>query len=175
MNRHLILTLLGDDRPGLVETLSTLVSHHEGNWLESSMSRLAGKFAGVVRVTVPESHLDALEAKLAAIVDLKVVVDHLDTPAEAAGADAGPLLRFTLVCHDRIGIVSEVSGVFARHGVNVEKFSSRVSSAPMSSESLFNAEAELSLPAGLDPDTLKQALERLSPDLIADISLDTVR
>ena len=48
----LILTVIGDDRPGLVERLSSVVSQHQGNWLESSMSHLSGKFAGIVRMHV---------------------------------------------------------------------------------------------------------------------------
>ena len=45
-DQFLILTAIGDDRPGLVGELSAAISAHQGNWLESSMSRLAGKFAG---------------------------------------------------------------------------------------------------------------------------------
>ncbi len=49
----LVLTVIGDDRPGLVGELSAAISSHQGNWLESSMSHLAGKFAGIVKVAVP--------------------------------------------------------------------------------------------------------------------------
>ena len=44
----LVLTVIGDDRPGLVEQLAAAISEHRGNWLESSMAHLAGKFAGIV-------------------------------------------------------------------------------------------------------------------------------
>ena len=36
---NLLLTYVGEDRPGIVQELSALVSAHEGNWLESKMSR----------------------------------------------------------------------------------------------------------------------------------------
>jgi glycine cleavage system regulatory protein len=49
----LVLTVIGDDRPGLVGELSAAIAAHQGNWLESSMSHLAGKFAGIVRVACP--------------------------------------------------------------------------------------------------------------------------
>ena len=40
---------------GLVSELAAAISSHQGNWVESAMSNLAGKFAGIVRVAVPEA------------------------------------------------------------------------------------------------------------------------
>ncbi len=54
-----ILTVLGDDRPGLVSALSAPISAHGGSWERSQMSRLAGKFAGIVLVAVPDARADA--------------------------------------------------------------------------------------------------------------------
>ena len=45
MTTYLVLTIIGEDRPGIVESLAEIISDHSGNWLESSMSQLAGKFA----------------------------------------------------------------------------------------------------------------------------------
>ena len=64
MTQHLVLTVIGDDRPGLVGELSTVISAHQGSWLESSMAQLAGKFAGIVEVAVDEAHADALKLEL---------------------------------------------------------------------------------------------------------------
>lgn len=164
----LVLTVIGDDRPGLVGELSATISSHQGNWLESSMSHLAGKFAGIVRVAVPEAQAASLRAALGQLAAFKVV-------AESAGgksAPAGRHLKLALVGHDRIGIVREVSQVLARHAVNVEKLETHTASAPMSAETLFHAQAELFAGAGLDARALKAELERLSDDLMVDITLD---
>ncbi len=53
MQRLLVMTVIGPDRPGLVESVATLVSQHGGNWLESRMSRLGGQFAGILRIEMP--------------------------------------------------------------------------------------------------------------------------
>ena len=71
-NISLVLTAIGDDRPGLVEQLATAISRHQGNWLESSMSHLSGKFAGIVRVSVPATQLEALKSALAELTGLRV-------------------------------------------------------------------------------------------------------
>src|SRR4051812_3506563 len=44
MQIPLVMTIIGPDRPGLVELLASLVAEHGGNWLESRMSHLAGQF-----------------------------------------------------------------------------------------------------------------------------------
>ncbi|MBA3902357.1 MAG: glycine cleavage system protein R [Rhodocyclaceae bacterium] len=165
----LVLTVIGDDRPGLVELLSSTISRHQGNWLESSMSHLAGKFAGILRVSVPAAQAAALQAALAGLAPLKVTVE--SSTAEEA-PQRGRRLKLALIGHDRIGIVREVSQVLARHAVNVEELSTHTSSAPMSAETLFHAQAELLAGAELDARALKAELERLSNDLMVDITLD---
>ena len=58
MSVSLVLTVIGPDRPGLVEALSQSIASHDGNWLESRMAKLSGQFAGIVRVF----HLPQTEA-----------------------------------------------------------------------------------------------------------------
>ena len=52
MKTSLILTLIGPDRPGLVSAVSACAGAHGANWMESRLTRLAGQFAGVVRLEV---------------------------------------------------------------------------------------------------------------------------
>lgn len=169
MHTTLVLTLIGDDRPGLVESLSRAISEHRGNWLESSMAQLAGKFAGILRVSVPSEEAQALQAALGALPALKVIAE---AAPDAPESRPGRRLRFTLVGQDRIGIVREVTTVLARHGVNVEGLSTRTESAPMSGETLFHATAELLATPSLDPLTLQRDLEEISHELMVDISLE---
>jgi glycine cleavage system regulatory protein len=167
-DQHLILTVIGDDRPGLVEELATAIATHGGNWLEASMAQLSGKFAGIVEVAVPAAEAAELQATLSGLKGLKV-------SAEVASSEksAPATRRFTLnlVGHDRIGIVREVSQVLARHAVNVEELETRTSSAPMSAEILFHCEAELTAAPDFNVRELKAALETLSDDLMVDIAL----
>ena len=67
MTDYLVLTVIADDREGIVEQISQTIIEHGGNWMESSMARLAGKFAGILMVEVePAKHAD-LEQALAAL------------------------------------------------------------------------------------------------------------
>ena len=57
MHTSIVLTVICDDRPGIVETLSGVIHEHSGNWTESSMQSLAGKFAGILSVSLPEGEV----------------------------------------------------------------------------------------------------------------------
>lgn len=167
-NQFLILTVIGDDRPGLVGELSSAISSYQGNWLESSMAHLAGKFAGIVQVAVPIANVAGLEAALHQLAGLKVTAE----VSVATIAGKGRRLKLSLVGHDRIGIVREVSQVLAHHAVNVEDLTTRTASAPMSAEIMFHADIDLLAGLDLDARALTADLERISNDLMVDINLD---
>jgi len=132
------------------------------------MANLAGKFAGIVKLAVPTSRAESLKAALSALAGLTVMVAVSARPSVPGGRK----LKLSLIGHDRIGIVKEVSQVLARHAVNVEELATHVSSAPMSAETLFHAQAKLSAPADFDRNALTTELERLSNDLMVDIAMD---
>jgi len=165
------MTLIGPDRPGLVELVARLVNDHQGNWLESRMSHLGGQFAGILRVAVPADQADALSQALGQLESkgLRVVVHaDADTPPPAGG----PLVQLEIVGQDRPGIVRQISQTLAAHHVNVEELNTACTSAPMSGEMLFTATARLRLP---DPpsgtDDLRKALETIAADLVVECSL----
>ena len=165
----LILTLLGPDRPGLVEAVANIVNEQEANWLESRMSHLAGHFAGIVRVEVAEGKADQLLKQLEGLEAKGLsVVARRD---ESVAADDFTVVWMSLVGNDRAGIVSEVSRVFAEQQVNVEEFQTELQGAPNSGAMLFRANAALRLPSNVTVDDLQKALEGIAADLMVDITL----
>ncbi|MFZ1073123.1 MAG: ACT domain-containing protein [Verrucomicrobiia bacterium] len=173
MQIPLVMTIIGPDRTGLVESVARVVADHGGNWLESRMCRLGGEFAGILRVELPAEKRQALLNALQNLqsTGLTVVV----RPGDAAVPSApGRSVALEIVGHDRPGIVREITSVLARANVNVEEFSSEVASAPMSGETLFKATARLQLPEGCDLSTLKKDLEKIAADLLVDVSFAEV-
>lgn len=173
----LVLTAIGDDRPGLVEQLATAISQHQGNWLESSMSHLSGKFAGIVCVSLPEAQIEALKATLAGLPGLRITSEASAPGASTEAGTGNRRLKLSLVGHDRIGIVREVSQVLAAGTRSTwEALTTHTASAPMSATILFHATAELTALSSLDARALTADLELLSNDLMVDITLDeTIR
>jgi glycine cleavage system regulatory protein len=171
MQRLLVMTLIGQDRPGLVESVAGLVAEHNGNWLESRMSRLGGQFAGILRVEVPPEKETTLVAALKRLETrgLSVVI-HADHPP--ATAQSPRLSLVEIVGQDRPGIVRQISRALAAHGVNVEELHTECASAAMSGETLFKARAKLSLPQSCNVGELRRELETIAADLIVEISME---
>jgi glycine cleavage system regulatory protein len=166
MQIQLVMTLIGPDRTGLVEAVARAVADHSGNWLESRMCRLGGEFAGILRVEVPANKKSALLDALQNTPGLQVIVHPSGTNLPAGGRQT----QMEIIGQDRPGIVHEISAALARAGVNVEEFSSEVTSAPISGETLFKAQARLHLPENCHLAALKEELEKIAADLLVDVS-----
>lgn len=167
----LILTVIGPDRPGLVEELATLVADHQGNWLESRMARLAGQFAGILHVEVSPEHRADLGQALRELGERGLKVTVTNEAAEANRPSAVQTVTLELVGQDRPGIVRQISRVIAARQVNVQEIETSTESAPMSGESLFRAQAILQIPPEVDLLDLQSDLERVGHDLMVDITL----
>ena len=130
MTTSLVVTVVGPDRPGIVNQLSDAAQRVGANWEASRMANLAGQFAGMVHFEVPDDRADALAKALAALEspDLHVVIAR----SQAGGAaPARRHVRLELMGHDRPGIVRELSGSLAERGVSIEELETHVSSAAM--------------------------------------------
>lgn len=171
MNTSLILTIIGDDKPGLVETLAATVTKNSGNWVESSMSQLAGKFAGILRVSIDASNAKQLEQDLAALSQqLRIHVESVDEENSKADGTKNRAVKLSLIGNDRAGIVKEISSLLAQLSVNVERFTSECQPGPMSSGELFHAHADLHTPEGLSLEVLQTELEKLTDDLMVELT-----
>ena len=166
----LVLTLIGDDRPGVVGRLAEVVAEHQGNWLESRMAHLGGQFAGILRVEVDDRHAQSLLAALKALAaeDLKLVVEETEI---AASVEGFLIASLAIVGSDRPGIVAEISRELAAERVNVEELVTECRSAPMSGEPIFHAVGRLRLPRDLPLERLRENLEQIGHDLLVEISL----
>jgi glycine cleavage system regulatory protein len=172
MQHSLVMTIVGPDRPGLVDSVAALVAEHKGNWLESRMSRLGGQFAGILRVEVPSGSEAGLEAALRSLDSkgLAVVVTP-DTTVPPPVSSPARLSMLEVVGQDRPGIVSQIARILVNYGVNVEELNTECSSAAMSGETLFKARAKLSIPDSCDAGEIRRKLEKIAEDLIVEISL----
>ena len=164
-----ILTVTGDDRPGLVSDLAAPIKAHGASWERSQMTRLAGKFAGIVLVTVADQRHDALVADLRALEaqGLQMVLERTDEPVERESLR----LQLDLLGADHPGIVAEISAALADRGVSIEELSTDVRDAPMAGGMLFEARAVLNAPPTTSTEALRSTLEGLADELMVEIRL----
>jgi glycine cleavage system regulatory protein len=173
MFTHLVMTIIGADRPGLVQLVASRVADHGGNWLESRMCHLGGQFAGIARVEAPAERVADLRLALQ-----KLEADGLRVSVDAGSGSApvvpGMAATIELVGHDRPGILRNVTSVLAAHGVNVEELSSECVSAPMGGGNLFQAKVRVSVPQTVKLEAVRADLEKIAADLMVDLTLRPV-
>lgn len=166
----LILTVIGKDRPGLVEALAKVVADHHGNWLESKMAIMGGKFAGIVEIDVPVDQVDSLNAALAGLKSRG-----LSARSEEGSVDVGIEYRpltLELLGQDRPGIIRDISAALAECGVSVDELETEIESASMAGGELFRSRAELRVPLDSDIEELRATLEQLANELMVDIEFE---
>lgn len=171
MHTSFIITFIGDDRPGLVEQLSAAIEQCGGNWHESRLAQLEGKFAGLVRVSLPQTGCGALEDAVARLSAEGLSVTMTPT-GEALAPGGARSVRLSVIGPDRPGIVREVSRALAQRQINVVEMDSAVSSAPMSAEMIFSARIEAQIPDSADLAELQENLEEIANNMTLEIDLE---
>lgn len=166
---HYILTLIGPDKTGLVDILSTVIQAHGGNWLESRLSHLSGHFTGIVRIELPAGKEQGFDQALREISELNIQL----YPADPKPAGERQTLEIDLLGQDRPGLVQTLTQAVARKGGNVEDFESSLESAPMSGGTLFRARLLVSINSQADIEQLQLEIERIGEDLMCEIKLDS--
>lgn len=169
MQNHLVITILGPDRKGLVKSLSETLKNHNGNWTESRMVHLAGKFAGLVQITVSSQHIEELSTALLALqsdtFQISIQKSH-DEPANTTTKT----MELELLGQDRPGIVQDITAQLSKLNVNIEELESEIKEASMSGGTLFCAALKLGLPENISPETVQDALENMSDQFMVDIN-----
>lgn len=170
MTVEIVLTVIARDRPGVVERVSEVIERHQGNWVDSSMARLGGEFAGILMIELPEAALSAIEADLASLAASGI--DCMLRRDQRTPAVSGRRARLDITGVDHPGIIHEVSSALARQGVSIDSLETRVFTGSMSGERMFAATVEIVLPAEGSSELLREALEEIARDMMVDIDLE---
>ncbi len=168
MNQQLVFTIIAQDKPGIVTTVSDTVNQYGGNWLDSRMSQLAGEFAGIVHVEVPLDQKKALENALAALAENGLHITVRQAGEMLAEGDY-KLHEIEIFGNDRPGIVAEVSKLFSEKAINILEFDTDINDAPVTGGQLFHADAIIGVAKGTDLDELQDKLHDLADALSLDI------
>lgn len=165
----LILSILSADRHGVVQEISDTILASGGNWLESSLSRLGGQFAGIVRVEISAADKAALVSALSDLQQNGITVSahqEIDVPSTSSSTQSIDLI---VEANDRPGIVEEISSALAEAKINVEHIETSCMSASMAGYQLFVAELVVALPSTASISDLEQVLEDVSDDLVVTV------
>lgn len=169
----LVLTAMSKDRPGIVEDIAAIITAHDGNWVQSAMSRLGGEFAGIVQFTAPEEKSEALTKALKGLAAKGITIEVAEDNSESASAEPpGEVAIIELTGLDHTGIVRDITHLLAEKNVTIDYLETDIYTASMTGEPMFYARAEIRLPETLSIAELNEAAEALAQDVMVEISLE---
>jgi glycine cleavage system regulatory protein len=169
LSSRVLISFFSDDRPGVIHEISRAIEDHGGSWMDSQLSRLGGRFAGVLQAQVPAAQQEALDASLSALVDRGITATLTSAGEAPAGAATTRGLR--VLGPDRRGIVQEMTRALQDAGFNVLSLATSVETAPMSGEPLFRAEARIEVLEASRIDELEAQLDALAEAMTLEIDL----
>jgi glycine cleavage system transcriptional repressor len=172
--RHLALTAIGRDRPGIVAAVSRVLLAHRANVEDSQMTILRGHFTMMLVVSVPEDadastlrdDLDDVRAELGLEAILLSPIEELDPADEPA-----PTHIVTLYGADHPGIVHAATSVLAEHDVDITDLTTKLAGEGGSQPPLYALMMEIAPPAGVAEGDLEEALRRVGEDQGVEVSL----
>jgi glycine cleavage system regulatory protein len=164
-----VITVLGEDRPGLVDRLSRWVAEAEGDWLDSQLRHIGHQFAGILQVSTPAAQAESFEnqaPEVSAETGLRITM-----AAAGAAASEGTLFSLTCMGQDRPGIVKALTDILLAFRANVESLETVYQDAPMAGGQLFEARFQVRLPEDVDFQLLEQRLTGIGEELMLDVQV----
>jgi glycine cleavage system transcriptional repressor len=162
MTSQLLVCAVGDDRPGIVASLTEVVARHGGNLEESRMALLGGEFAAIMLISMPPAQIDKLKDELKKLNDnsINIVVKptHKLDPHRFKGHS---YYDITLNGADHEGIVHKVSSLLHGRGINIQSMDTDVVNAPETGIPLFRMKAIVAVPGSVELHALEADLSKV--------------
>ncbi len=173
MKKHLVITLTGHDRVGIVEHVTKLLLEYDSNVEASQMSRLGGEFAMLMLVAVPENKFENLREGIRHLKEegYKIITRQTERGYSTKYVGWMPY-QIKVSGADHEGIIHHITQYMAEQGINIETMETGMLQAPMSGTPLFTMTAVVLVP----PDLLsnqewREELESVGDSVNVDIEV----
>ena len=174
MTRYLVVSVVGEDRPGLVNSLSESIMAEGANIDESRMTLLGGEFAGILLVSGSDEVIGRLQDTLKGIGNENSLT--IVTKETIPGASSQQTMPYevSVVAMDQQGIVHKVTEFFSEHGINIRELSTSTYAAAHSGTPMFAMEMIVDLAVGSRVSQLRNEFVSFCDDLLIDASIESV-
>jgi glycine cleavage system transcriptional repressor len=172
MKNQLLVTAIGEDRPGIVAKLTEIVAKHGGNLEASRMALLGGDFAAISLVAVPADKCDALEKALNVLtVDGLTIVCKKSKGVSPDRFAKHTFYKIALTGADHEGIVHKISAHLRDLNINFQSVETDITHAPETGSPLFTMHATIAVPPTITYDALSKDLAKLADQEAVEIDL----
>ncbi len=174
MSDHLVISAVGNDQPGIVNKLSSLILDLDCNINDSRMAVLGGEFAVILLVNGEAARIQQLQQRLNEEQDnLELTIITRPTTEHAQAAQQQSRYNVTAEALDHPGIVQRLAGFFAERHINIENLSTGSSHAPHTGTVMFELSMQIDLSQHDTVEPLREQFITFCDDLNIDASLET--
>ena len=113
-----MLTLIGEDKPGIVAAITRALFDFGLNLGETSMLRLGGNFTVMMMVSGEHGETE-LRERLKPVIEAQGMCLHIDPIKAHLHDHLVPNIQVTVTGADRAGIVAQVTAALAVQGFNI--------------------------------------------------------
>lgn len=171
MTQKLVITALGEDRPGIVDQLSNKLFDHQLNIEDSRMSVLGGEFAIQLLVT-------GSEASIARFIEQKQVTEAalnmtLTSKLTKKSAPSQTLVPYDVevISIDNPGIVHKLANFFSSRKINIVDLETGRYAAPHTGTPMFSVHMTIGIPAEINIAALRDEFLDMCDELNLDAQI----
>ncbi len=146
---YLVISALGEDRPGIVNQLSKAIAEHGCNIEDSRMTVLGGEFAAMLLVEGKWNTLAKIENALPELeAQLGMTVIAKRTQERSSSRNLIPY-GVEVVSMDHPGIVNSLANFFAERKINIEDLNTSSYAAPHTGTPMFAVHMSVGIPSDM--------------------------
>ena len=176
MTKKIIVTANGPDKPGLVERITGIIKHFEGNIETSQMTRLVGEFEILILVVIDDKNGDDLLQSLnqSSAEDLTICARYA---TEHPTVKLENYIPYDLQVKgaDHPGIINEITAFLYQKGINIISMSSTVEPSPFSGANLFSMQAQIMVPPDVTISELRKQFSRIEKETNVEIRIEVAQ
>ncbi len=165
MNTEFIVSLIGADRTGLIKQLIQKTHDLKGQWLSSKFSTLEGRFAALIKLSVPERHEQQLKDFFCSQDELTAQFN----PAKETLSSHETTLKLNIEASDRFGLINEITDRLLSLGIIITHMKCNRIAVIDIGGSLLSTDITLNLPAETQPQEVINKLEKLADHAVITI------
>jgi glycine cleavage system transcriptional repressor len=168
MDKLVSVSVMGDDRPGIVAGVSKVLFENACNIEALSQTVIMGQFAMIVVVSpLKGSKTEVLQKaleELAREMSLEIHVRLLN-PEERLGFDPGEAESFVITVRgqDRPGLVYAITAILAEQGINITRLGAEV--VPVGKQLEYIQIYEVDIPKQVDFSLIQRALREKGAEI----------
>lgn len=175
MKNLLVITALGEDRPGIVNDVSRLIVDAGCNIEDSRMTVLGGDFALILLVSGKWNELAKLENSLPQLARKQNLLLHAKRtePPRARGN----LLPYAVevVALDQPGIVHQLANFFAKREISIRDMATASYAAAHTGTPMFSVQMTVDVPAAAHIAALREEFMDFCDQLNLDAIMEPVK